>query len=568
MFHFDGKTFRNLEEQVAKNQQDIQDFKDGNQTIAEFGIFVQDVLSSAALLPTTGMQFGDAYLIGTQTPYDMRVWTRKDGGTTGSWVDLGSFPLQGPQGPKGEQGTNIQVGPQNPTYVARERDLYINSVSGELFMYNTGIWKSQGSLQGPRGERGLQGKQGIQGVQGPKGATGATGATGPTGPRGPQGPAFNIIANLNSTAQLPTPTAALQDEGAAYTIPDATSGQKHIWIIEGSGTSFKWADIGVSGIQGPTGPTGEQGAGINSLTELDNLIGDPTALTYDTTDGFSMTAQGRVKYMDGETEISKDVPFNTKLPIYPGDGINMDIDATGQKLVISNSKPAEHGLTNVRIKVPTSYWSNKTRYSLTTDERNALSAALPNCTVTLYSDEDEYTLTFFVQEYYLKDIESGVNVWYYKLTTGIEDPTSPQISRYAILRMTSVATIQIYGIRQATLFGNKNVLNTSPQNIDLYQHVVKIYADYEAGSRTNHLLIYIQIISSNNLIVDSLTDLKTLLGNSFVYPASGRFYDSADSTDTRDFVFAVTETGYIRSSSNSIWTYPSGVTFEDVVTTV
>lgn len=335
MLKFDGKIYRNLEEQVAQNQKDIQDFKDGNQTIAEFGIFVQGVLSSAALLPTTGQQFGDAYLIGTQTPYDMRVWTRKDGGTTGSWVDLGSFPLQGPQGPKGEQGTDIQVGPNDPTYKARKGDLFINNMSGELFMYNKGIWERQGSLQGPRGLRGLQGKQGIQGVQGPKGATGAPGATGATGPRGPQGPAFNIIANLNSTAQLPTPTAALQDAGAAYTIPDATSGQKHLWVIEGSGTSFKWTDIGVSGIQGPVGPTGAQGAGINSLTKIDNLIGEPTALTYDTTDGLSMTAQGRVKYMDGSTEITKDISFNTKLPIKAGTGVTMNIDEANKNLVIS-----------------------------------------------------------------------------------------------------------------------------------------------------------------------------------------------------------------------------------------
>ena len=388
MLKFDGKIYRNLEEQVAQNQKDIQDFKDGNQTIAEFGIYVQGVLSSAALLPATGQQFGDAYLIGTQTPYDMRVWTRKDGGTTGSWVDLGSFPLQGPQGPKGEQGTDIQVGPNNPTYQARERDLYINSISGELFMYNTGIWKSQGSLQGPRGERGLQGKQGVQGLQGPKGATGAPGATGATGPRGPQGPAFNIIANLNSTAQLPTPTAALQDAGAAYTIPDATSGQKHLWIIEGSGTSFKWSDIGVSGIQGPMGPTGPQGAGINSLTEIDNLIGDPTTLTYDATDGINMTAQGRVKYMDGTTQITKNVPFNTKLPIKAGDGINIDVNASGDAVVISSGSSGA-GITYIELD-PVGAWGNNKTFSISHEKILQIKNAFPNVILGVATDEINY----------------------------------------------------------------------------------------------------------------------------------------------------------------------------------
>ena len=60
MLKFDGKIYRNLEEQVAQNQKDIQAFKDGNQTIAEFGIYVQGVLSSAALLPSVGENFGDA----------------------------------------------------------------------------------------------------------------------------------------------------------------------------------------------------------------------------------------------------------------------------------------------------------------------------------------------------------------------------------------------------------------------------------------------------------------------------------------------------------------------------
>ena len=73
MLQFGNKEFRNLEEQVEKNAQDIQDFKDGNQTIAEFGITVVGILATADELPAQGENFGDAYLIGTQTPYDMRV---------------------------------------------------------------------------------------------------------------------------------------------------------------------------------------------------------------------------------------------------------------------------------------------------------------------------------------------------------------------------------------------------------------------------------------------------------------------------------------------------------------
>ena len=68
MLQFGNKEFRNLEEQVEKNAQDIQDFKDGNQTIAEFGITVVGILATADELPAQGENFGDAYLIGTATP--------------------------------------------------------------------------------------------------------------------------------------------------------------------------------------------------------------------------------------------------------------------------------------------------------------------------------------------------------------------------------------------------------------------------------------------------------------------------------------------------------------------
>ena len=76
MLKFGNQEFRNLEEQVLKNKNDIQDFKDGNQTIAEFGIKVVGIVSDAASIPAVGEEFGDAYLVGTQPPYDMRVWTR------------------------------------------------------------------------------------------------------------------------------------------------------------------------------------------------------------------------------------------------------------------------------------------------------------------------------------------------------------------------------------------------------------------------------------------------------------------------------------------------------------
>ena len=63
-------------------------------------------------IPAGNYEYGDAYMVGTETPYDMYIYTRPDGEvhTEGYWFPIGKFPAPGPQGPKGdglEQITNI-----------------------------------------------------------------------------------------------------------------------------------------------------------------------------------------------------------------------------------------------------------------------------------------------------------------------------------------------------------------------------------------------------------------------------------------------------------------------------
>lgn len=64
-----------------------------------------------------------------------------------------------------------------------------------------------------------------------------------------------------------------------------------------------------------------------------------------------------------------------------------------------------------------------------------------------------------------------------------------------------------------TLFGNESIVGTG--NIDLYQHHI-LCSTPNAGIK-----VLITVISSKNLKVDSLTDLKTLLGNTFECPCTG-----------------------------------------------
>ena len=99
----ENKVLRNLQEQVAKNKSDI-----------------SDILEAA----TYSGEYGDAYTVGIQTPYDYYIFTRpNDDIPTAHWFNVGQFPMPGPQGEpglpgaKGEKGSMIYVENTNPTLV-------------------------------------------------------------------------------------------------------------------------------------------------------------------------------------------------------------------------------------------------------------------------------------------------------------------------------------------------------------------------------------------------------------------------------------------------------------------
>lgn len=336
MITANGKEYRNLEEQVLKNQKDIQDFKDGNQTIAEFGITVVGILSDASQLPEFGEAYGDAYLIGTATPYDMRVWTRDVANNTAKWVDLGEFPLRGPKGERGPTGSVINYGNGAPgTQPTREGDYYIDGISG--YWYNSikitegqYVWSKAFSMKGAKGERGEQGKQGAPGATGATGKTGPIGPQGIQGPRGEVGPAFNIQGTLASTDNLPTPTKEMQDKGYAYIIPDST-GAKHIWVIQGSDT-FMWVDVGTAGV-GIQGPPGKDGVGLDTLSQTDPTYGNISVI-YDTTNGMTIYSQMQQSFYQNGEYVNHDSTFEMSIPIAPGKGIVIDKKATENKVEI------------------------------------------------------------------------------------------------------------------------------------------------------------------------------------------------------------------------------------------
>lgn len=454
MLQFGNKEFRNLEEQVEKNAQDIQDFKDGNQTIAEFGITVVGILATAAELPAQGENFGDAYLIGSQTPYDMRVWTRDVANNTAKWVDLGAFPLQGPKGDKGDVGSTISFGAGEPLKKpTANNQIYINEPTGYWYVsfeVSAGVfrWAKMFTLKGEKGDRGLQGKQGVQGLTGPQGKVGPIGPQGQKGETGDVGPAFNVQGTLASSSNLPTPTAAMQDKGYAYLIPDA-QGTKHIWVIQGpEGGPFQWVDVGTAGV-GIQGPKGTDGVGLNTLTDTDLTYGDVT-VTYDTTDGIGINGTMRQTY-DGTNH---DSMVDMHIPLVPGAGIAIDKKANADK---------------IEIKIDSSKVIDAIGFH----------AKEGTVETYLYSDNLQYW-----------DYEGNQYMFFFPSKSGT---------------LTTEKSFK-------TLFGNQSIVGSG--NIDLYRHNLTITFTPDIGGY-DPLTVYAKIPSSNNLNIDSLTDLKTVLGNTF-----------------------------------------------------
>lgn len=205
---WDNKTYRNLQEQVYKNMQDILDIKQMSIVLDEFGIKVVGHIDDADELPDPEEyegEFGDAYAVGTEPPYTFYVWTRNEMGDNPGWFDIGEFPVPGPQGPAGQDGADGATGPQ-----------------------------------GPKGDKGDKGDTGLQGPQGPKGDTGATGATGAQGPKGDTGTSYVILGQVDSTSDLPNPS--LVDRSGAYLV--GSEEPYDLYVITGTTGNLEWFDAG------------------------------------------------------------------------------------------------------------------------------------------------------------------------------------------------------------------------------------------------------------------------------------------------------------------------------------
>ncbi len=240
MLNFGNKDFRNLQEQVYKNMSDIQDIEQGATVLADFGIKVVGQVDDVEDLPDPAEyegEYGDAYLVGTEKPYNYYIFTRAfEGQDEPSWFDLGEFPVPGPQGETGATGST------GATPVITGAATVSTLDPGQAATVS--VTKS-GTNENPTLTFAFaipQGAQGIQGPQGPQGPQGQRGPQGEQGEKGEQGGLIDIVGIVEDADDLPAPST-LQKLDAAYLVGSSPNYELYVQVGETPSTAL-WTNLG------------------------------------------------------------------------------------------------------------------------------------------------------------------------------------------------------------------------------------------------------------------------------------------------------------------------------------
>ena len=230
MITIDNKTYRNIQEQVEKNKQDIAAWSSIELTLNNFGIKVLGRVDYVSDIPEATYEYGDAYLVGLNEPFNVYIYTRTSD-DVGMFVNMGPLNIVGQQGPEGPQGPAgkdgyapvVRYGNGLPVVEPTDKKgyIYIDQLTSRLYTFDNG-WNFVINMQGPKGD---QGNQGIQG---------ATGTT------------LSIVARLSSPTLLPTNFASgAIPKNSAYLVD--VNGANRLYIILGDQNDYStwyWQDAG------------------------------------------------------------------------------------------------------------------------------------------------------------------------------------------------------------------------------------------------------------------------------------------------------------------------------------
>lgn len=262
---------------------------------------------------------------------------------------------------------------------------------------------------------------------------------------------------------------------------------------------------------------GVDGIGITDLVNT-NLTSGNLVVTYNTTDGIGINATMRQTY-DGTNH---DSTVDMNIPLVPGNGILIDKLAGTERVEVKLDQSKD-------IKI----MGSPTNSVYFTSDSSASFGAKEG---TIYSSFGNETGIPRIRQ---KD-PGGNRIYTF--------PTNAY-GEHTVLTSKNVKT----------LFG-KSIVGSG--NIDLYRHVIKITG---GNAPYNDCFAYLTIVSSKKDSVESLADLKTLLGNTFEYPATG--YDMYNLAH----VYKVTQDGIVSTNNQGesvTLSFANMTVFTDTVTTV
>ena len=236
---------------------------------------VSGKVSAASDLPDYKSQIlGTTYAVGINAPYSYYV------ATTSGWLNLGIFPKAGPSGTNGKDGNSI-------FFTNLQGDSQTTTINLSNLFNPDNLTISEGNLILMINTNGTF----IFSITSVSGAiahvsylTTLSGIPGPVGPQGPEG---------------------------------------------------KIGPTGPTGLQGPQGPQGPQGIpGTSSdITAINFPYGQET-VGYNKTDGITLVGQTR---LTDTNSANNDVATDITLPIFPGEGININAKSDGTGVIIKTA---------------------------------------------------------------------------------------------------------------------------------------------------------------------------------------------------------------------------------------
>lgn len=270
MIEIGNRRWRNLQEQVAWLTAMI-----GQATDVVKNIY--GTVADAASLPSAStFSNGTTFAVGSAAPFEYYV------AINGVWLDIGTFPLEGPAGTDGEDGNSIFITSEattSGTTALLAASIY--NPDGLTIHAGDMIFSEEGNVFAVTGPNSLPGYNVVYrcNVQGPQGATGATGAPGAPGAPGATGPAGAdgatwyegsdmIYDSVGDTFDLSTTDAPGIAVGDLYMITTDYTSDGHdftrgdIFVVNSiAGTTCDCAFVSsILGPQGSTGATGADGA--------------------------------------------------------------------------------------------------------------------------------------------------------------------------------------------------------------------------------------------------------------------------------------------------------------------